>query len=55
MTIQDVLLQTLPCVMTGSVVTHYLDDGDTPKPTISIAARNLFCFRKSGGPSSWTS
>lgn len=29
MTIQRVLLQTLPCVMTGSIVTHYLDDGDT--------------------------
>jgi hypothetical protein len=55
MTIQGVLLQTLPCVMTGSIVTHYLDDGDTTKPIISIAARNLFCFRKSGGPSSWTS
>ena len=29
MTIQGVLLQILPCAMTGSIVTHYLDDGDT--------------------------
>lgn len=44
MTIQDVLLQTLPCVMTGSIVTHYLDDGDTPKPTIFYRSEKFFLF-----------